>query len=119
MVYNESSVEGRDRMGLFSKKKMDSAAAEAFWQWFSEQEERIIEALGRYDMGIVREIDDHLMPVFPYYNEELEFQLGFHQGAGEFIFFHLGDKHLSRDSAALAGIMPAALKERWLFTVEE
>ena len=106
-------------MGLFMKKEMDSAAATAFWAWFAENEDRIIEALGRYDMDIVREIDGYLAPVFPYYKEELEFQLGFHEGAGEFIFFHLGHKHLSRDSEAFVVAMPRPLRERWLFTVEE
>lgn len=118
-MYNEPFGEGRDEMGLFTKKEMDSAAAEAFWAWFAENEERIIEALGRYDMDIVREIDDHLAPVFPYFGEELEFQLGFHEGAGEFILFHLGDRHLSRDSEAFAAMMPLPLCERWSFTVEE
>lgn len=106
-------------MGLFSKKEIDNAAAEAFWTWFADDEERIIEALGRYDMDIVREIDGHLAPVFPYYKEELEFQLGFSDGMGEFIFFHLGDKHLRCDSKLLAGLMPPSLRERWRFTNEE
>lgn len=106
-------------MGLFTKREMDRAAAEAFWQWFVENEDRIIEALGRYDMDIVREIDGYLMPAFPYYKEELEFQLGFQEGAGEFIFFHLGDRHLSRDSEFLGAMMPPSLRERWRFTSEE
>lgn len=106
-------------MGLFTKREMDNAAAVAFWQWFAENEERIIEALASYDMDIVREIDGYLMPVFPYYKEELEFQLGFHGGEGEFIFFHLGERHLCRDSEAFGAMMPSPLRERWRFTSEE
>jgi len=105
-------------MGLFTKREMDTAAAEHFWQWFAENEERIIEALAVYDMGIVREIDEHLVPVFPYYKEELEFQLGFHEGAGEFIFFHLEHKYLQRDGEAFCAMMPESLRQRWSFTPE-
>ncbi|MBQ2896588.1 MAG: hypothetical protein IJE26_07745 [Oscillospiraceae bacterium] len=106
-------------MGLFTKKEMDTAAAERFWQWFSENEEQIIEALAQYDMGIVRRIDEQLAPVFPYYKNELEFQLGFQEGQGEFIFFHLGNKHLQRHSAELREKMPPALRERWHFSAED
>lgn len=106
-------------MGLFIKKEMDCAAAETFWQWFAENEDRIIEALAVYDMDIVRELDDRLAPVFPYYKEELEFQLGFHEGEGEFIFFHLGERHLQQHSEALVSMMPRSLRERWRFTVED
>ena len=106
-------------MGLFTKKEMDRAAAEAFWQWFVQDEDRIIEALGRYDMDIVREIDGHLAPVFPYYKEELEFQLGFSEGSGEFILFHLGHKSLQRDGEHFCAMLPEELSERWTFTLEE
>ena len=106
-------------MGLFTKREMDSVAAEAFWQWFALDEDRIIEALGRYDMDIVREIDGHLAPVFPYYKEELEFQLGFSEGTGEFILFHLGCKPLQRDGERFCAMMPAAFADRWTVTLEE
>lgn len=106
-------------MGLFTKKEMDITAAESFWQWFVDNEDRIIEALARYDMDIVREIDDQLVPIFPYYKEELEFQLGFSEGTGEFIIFHLGCKSLQRDGERFCAMLPPALADRWTVTLEE
>lgn len=31
-------------MGIFSKKEMDTCAAKAFWNWFSENEQKQIKA---------------------------------------------------------------------------
>ena len=50
---------------------------------------------------------------------ELEFQLGFNEGKGEFFFFHFGNKHLMRDGQAWAELMPADLKARWTVILEK
>ena len=105
--------------GLFAKKEMDQAAARRFWQWFEEKENWIIETYKTNGMAVVWAIDEQLKPIFPYFKKELEFQLGFNEGKGEFFFFHFGNKNLIRDSAALEKMMPAALKERWSFISEK
>ena len=106
-------------MGLFSKKEMDTAAAEAFWAWFAEQEEWILANLKTNGMDVVWAIDARIKPVFPYFKKELEFQLGFNEGKGEFFFFHFGNKHLMRDGQSLAEMMPERLRERWTVVLEK
>ena len=106
-------------MGLFSKKEMDTAAAEAFWVWFAEQEEWILANLKTNGMDVVWAIDARIKPVFPYFKKELEFQLGFNEGKGEFFFFHFGNKHLMRDGESLAGMMPEGLRGRWTVILEK
>ena len=95
-------------MFLFGKKEMDKAAAEAFWVWFEEREAWIIECLDKRDSAFIWAID----------KKELEFQLGYNNGVGEFFFFHFGKKDLMRDANALADRMPSSLKERWRFISE-
>ena len=106
-------------MGLFSKKEMDIAAAEAFWAWFAEKEEWILANLKTNGMDVVWAIDAQIKPVFPYFKKELEFQLGFNEGKGEFFFFHFGNKHLMRDGERLAEMMPEGLRGRWTVILEK
>ena len=106
-------------MGLFSKKEMDTAAAEAFWAWFAEHEEWILANLKTNGMDVVWAIDARIKPVFPYFKKELEFQLGFNEGKGELFFFHFGNKHLMRDGQSLAEMMPDDLKARWTVILEK
>lgn len=106
-------------MGLFSKKEMNTAAAEAFWAWFAEQEEWILANLKTNGMDVVWAIDARIKPVFPYFKKELEFQLGFNEGKGEFFFFHFGNKHLMRDGQSLAEMMPEGLRGRWTVVLEK
>lgn len=106
-------------MGLFSKKEMNTAAAEAFWGWFADQEEWITANLKTNGMDVVWAIDACLKPVFPYFKKEIEFQLGFNDGKGEFFFFHFGNKHLVRDGKILAEMMPEGLRERWTVILEK
>lgn len=106
-------------MGLFSKKEMNTAAAEAFWAWFAEKEEWILANLKTNGMDVVWAIDARIKPVFPYFKKELEFQLGFNEGKGEFFFFHFGNKHLMRDGQSLAEMMPEGLRERWTVILEK
>ena len=70
-------------------------------------------------MDVVWAVAAQLKPIFPYFTKELEFQLGYNDGQGEFFFFHLGNKNLIRDSAALKAMMPTSLKERWNFIIEK
>lgn len=105
--------------GFFTKKEMDKAAAERFWQWFSEKEAWIIETYKTNGMAVVWAVDEQIKPVFPYFKKELEFQLGFNNGKGEFYFFHFNNKDLIRDSATLESMMPETLKERWTYISEK
>ena len=101
------------------KKEMDIGAAKDFWKWFDENEKTIIERYRTDGVNLVHEIDRWLMPIFPYFNGELEFQLGFNEGRGEFFFFHLGNKNLARDGATLGSLMPERLRSRWKYILEK
>ena len=103
---------------IFTKKRMDKAAAESFWTWFEEQEQWIIDCISNHDSAFVWAIDERLKPVFPYFKKELEFQLGSNGIKGEFFFFHFGDKNLIKDSAVFAEMMPQSLSDRWKFIAE-
>lgn len=106
-------------LGLFAKKEMSFQAAKSFWTWFAEKEEWIISTIKTNGMDVVWAVDAQLKPVFPYFKKELEFQVGFNAGKGEFFFFHLGNKSLMRDAGLFAGMMPQELAERWKFIIEE
>ncbi len=103
---------------LFAKKEMNVKAAEEFWTWFSENEEWIIITSKTDGMKVVWTVDEKIKPVFPYFKKELEFQLGFNDGKGEFFFFHLGDKNLIRDGKVFGDMMPENLKDRWTYMLE-
>lgn len=105
-------------MGFFSVKEMDLTAAEAFWEWFKENELWIIEKYKTDAMTLVDVIDEKLKPVFPYFKRELEFQLGYNDGVGEFFFFFLHNKNLKRDGAVLGEMMPEELKKNWNYILE-
>ena len=104
---------------LFSKKNMNEDAAKVFWAWFEEQESWIIDCISKSDSAFVWAIDERLKPVFPYFKGELEFQLGYNNGVGEFFFFHFGKKELIRDAQTLGAMMPAAIAEKWQFIPEK
>ena len=50
---------------LFSKKEMNVAAAEKFWQWFAEQEQWIIDNINTNGLDVVLVIDAQIKPVIP------------------------------------------------------
>ena len=104
---------------LFSKKYMDEEAAKVFWAWFEEQEVWIIDCIAKSDAAFVWAIDERLKPVFPYFRGELEFQLGYNEGVGEFFFFHFGKKELVRDGQTLGKMMPMTLAKKWKFILEK
>ena len=103
---------------LFAKKEMNIKAAEEFWAWFSENEEWIISTYKTNGMKVIYAVDEKIKPVFPYFKKELEFQLGFNDGKGEFFFFHLGNKNLFKDGKTLGDMMPEKLKKRWNYILE-
>ncbi len=103
---------------LFSKKNMNEEAAKAFWVWFEEQESWIIDCIAEHDSAFVWAIDERLKPVFPYFKKELEFQLGYNDGIGEFFFFHFGKKELIRDAETFGKMMPSAITKNWKFIFE-
>ena len=104
---------------LFSKKAMNEAAAKAFWVWFEQQETWIIDCISKSDSAFVWAIDERLKPVFPYFKGELEFQLGYNDGVGEFFFFHLGEKELARDGEAFGTMMSSNISSRWKFILKQ
>ena len=105
-------------LGLFAKKEMNDEAAKAFWSWFADNEEWIIANIKTNGMQVVLAVDAQLKPVFPYFKKELEFQMGYNNGVGEFFFFHLGNKYLMRDGETLGSMMPEKLKGNWKFIIE-
>ena len=104
---------------LFAKKVMNEEAAGLFWKWFAEKEEWIINCIANHDSAFVWAIDENLKPVFPYFKGELEFQLGYNDGVGEFFFFHFGKKELIRDGETLGRLMPAEIAKRWKFILDK
>lgn len=104
---------------FFTKKVMNIDAAKSFWSWFEENEKWIIECIDKRDSAFVWAIDEKLKPVFPYFKGELEFQLGYNDGFGEFFFFHFGKKDLIRDAKTLEELMPPAVAGSWKFICEK
>lgn len=104
---------------LFAKKEMNLDAAKSFWAWFKEQEAWIIDCITKRDSAFVWAIDERLKPVFPYFKGELEFQLGYDDGIGEFFFFHFGKKELIRDAKTLEELMPPSVTNHWKFISEK
>ena len=104
---------------LFAKKVMNEEAATSFWKWFAEKEEWIINCIANHDSAFVWAIDVKLKSVFPYFKGELEFQLGYNNGVGEFFFFHFGKADLARDGETLGKMMPSDLAKRWRFILEK
>ena len=104
---------------LFAKKVMNKEAAKAFWIWFAEKEEWLIGCISNHDSAFVWAIDEKLKLVFPYFKGELEFQLGYNNGVGEFFFFHFGKKDLARDGEALGKMMPPEIAKNWKLILEK
>lgn len=104
---------------LFAKKMMNEEAAKSFWMWFVEQEDWIINCITNHDSDFVWALDERLKPVFPYFKGELEFQLGYAGGRGEFYFFHFGKKNLIRDGETLGKMMSAEIANKWEFILEK
>ena len=106
-------------LSLFAKKIMNEDAAKAFWVWFVEKEEWIINCIANHDSAFVWAIDEKLKPVFPYFKGELEFQLGYDDGVGEFFFFHFGKKELVRDGESFGKMMPIEIAKNWHFILDK
>ena len=106
-------------LSLFSKKAMNEEAAKDFRAWFEEQEAWIVNCLSNHDSAFIWAIDERLKPVFPYFKKELEFQLGYNEGKGEFFFFHFGNSNLMKDADSFSALMPNNISERWSFIAEK
>ena len=104
---------------LFTKKTINEAAARDFWAWFEEKEAWIIDCLAKSDSAFIWAIDSKLKPVFPFFKGELEFQLGYNSGIGEFFFFHFGKRDLQRAAEELGKAMPKSLATRWKLILEK
>ncbi len=104
---------------FLKKPQFDANAAREFWAWFIEREDWIIDCIAHHKADFIWELDARLKPVFPHFKKELEFQLGFQDGKGEFFFFHFGNKALMQDGQALGSLMPQELSGRWTFLLEK
>ena len=104
---------------LFDRKIMNEEAAKSFWVWFTENEEWVINCIANHDSEFVWAIDERLKPVFPYFKGEIEFQLGYSYGVGEFLFFHFGKKELVRDGETLGKLMTTEIAKRWQFILDK
>ena len=103
---------------LFFRKEADPAAIAAFWNWFSANEQWIIDNIRGNAMAVIEAVDQHLKPVFPFFRKELEFQMGYNDGVGEFFFFDLRNSNLQRGGKALGEARPENLKKNWKFIME-
>ena len=104
---------------LFDRKIMNEEAAKSFWVWFTENEEWVINCIANHDSAFVWAIDERLKPVFPYFKGELECQLGYSDGVGEFFFFHFGKKELVRDGETLGKLMTTEIAKRCQFILDK
>lgn len=100
---------------------MDNAAAERFWQWFLDNEQTIIAKLSGEDaVDVVSLVDERITPVFPYLpGKDIQFQLGFHEGKGEFFFYHNDYEKLQADGESFGSMMPDELNQRWTFLLQK
>ena len=103
---------------MFCRKKADEAMLKSFWAWFEQNEEWIIATSKTDGMAVVNAVDEKLSPAFACYRVEIEFQLGYNDGQGEFFFFDLNKRALRKDAEKLASLMPAKLQENWTFLIE-
>ncbi len=106
-------------MFSFKKKEMNTTAANQFWKWFVENEQWIIDNIHTNGMDVVWAVDARIKPVFPYFKKELEFELGYNNGVGEFFFFHFGNRKLISDAQKLKELMPESLRRNWMFIAEK
>ena len=109
---------------LFGKKEMNKQAAEAFWQYFEQEQMLFIDILVNGDsetkQALVGAIDQMLCPVFPYVKPEcIDFQLGSNHGLHEFTLFHGGLEPLGKDMLTLCGMMPESIRNVWTVSVNE
>lgn len=100
------------------KKELNVVAAENFWKWFVENNDWIINNVNTNGMDVIWAIDEQIKPVFPYFRKELEFQLGFNDGVGEFFFFHFNDRNLKRDAEIFKSMIPNELAKTWEVILE-
>lgn len=105
-------------MSIFAKKELNVVAAENFWKWFVENNDWIINNVNTNGMDVIWAIDEQIKPVFPYFRKELEFQLGFNDGVGEFFFFHFNDRNLKRDAEIFKSMIPNELAKTWEVILE-
>ncbi len=103
---------------MFFHQKADEEMMKSFWVWFEQNEEWIIATYKTDGMAVVNAVDQKLSPAFVCHRVEIEFQLGYNHGHGEFFFFDLNKRALRKDAERLASLMPAKLQENWTFIIE-
>ncbi len=103
---------------MFWNKKADEEKIKAFWAWFEQNEEWIITTSQTDGMAVVNAVDAQLSPAFACYRVEIEFQLGYNNGRGEFFFYDLHKHSLRKDAEKMASLMPDKLKNNWTFIIE-
>ena len=103
---------------VLRRKRIKIDEAKSFWVWFDTEEEWIIDCISKNDASVIWEVDKRIKAVFPYFRDELEFQLGFNNGRGEFFFYHDYRKELMKDSAKFGALMTPKIAGRWKYIVE-
>lgn len=99
------------------KRTISIQAIDHYRNWFSKNEQWIIENYRTNGMDVVNAIDEQLKPIFTDFNGELEFDFTFDNGRGEFNFYDLRKKYLLNGAKELKDKMPSSIKERWTFNI--
>lgn len=101
---------------------MDLNSAKMFWYWFNINETDIIKMLGmgkKEEKSVNHQTHLWLSPVFLYVKPNaVNFELVPGDGKHTFVFHHGGNDRLAEDAAALGGLMPEGLSDRWNFEIE-
>ena len=109
------------------RKRFSVRVGKAYWRWFQENEQNIIDAIAEKgsetkepSADIIWVIDRHYAPLFPYLpNSEIEFQFGCNGGLNEMFLYHKNHIDLKRDIERLVSLMPPSLRDHWTVYIEE
>ncbi len=71
---------------MFFVKKADEEKMKSFWTWFMQNEKWIISTSKTDGRAVVNAVDANLSPALACYRFEIEFQLCYNNGQGEFNF---------------------------------
>lgn len=94
----------------------------AFWQWFTEQEDQLLALYEQRDEQLpeefVSQIAAQLEPCFPFEHRELEISVHEDDNEPALYFCDGYSRSLAEGFALLFAACPAAVSQRWTFTIE-
>ena len=103
---------------FFTPKNIDEIEVKLFWEWFAYNESWIIDSINSHnDTVVIEQINEKLLPVFPYFKKKIKFIITFRNGQGKFFFCGQKNKYLNRDASILKASMPYSLTTRWEFII--